>query len=91
MENPMPFLGPSLIGQGKVNQLGGSYINGRPLSASIRRQIVDLFIQGYKPCNISRRLKVSHGAVSKILARFNETGSIQPGQIGGTARTRKTI
>ncbi|KAE9549250.1 hypothetical protein FO519_007540 [Halicephalobus sp. NKZ332] len=81
----------SIIGQGKVNQLGGLYINGRPLDYRTRQAIVEMYRNGEKPCNISRRLKVSHGAVSKILNRFQETGSIQPGQIGGSARTRKTV
>lgn len=69
---------------GEVNQLGGVFVNGRPLPNSIRMQIVELASKGIRPCDISRQLKVSHGCVSKILARFQETGSILPGAIGGS-------
>ncbi|VDN58246.1 unnamed protein product [Dracunculus medinensis] len=77
--------------QGKINQLGGMFVNGRPLPMPIRMRIVDMHAQGIKACDISRKLKVSHGAVSKILAKFVETGSIEPGQIGGNPRSRGTI
>lgn len=67
-----------------MNQLGGVFVNGRPLPNSIRLRIVELAQLGIRPCDISRQLRVSHGCVSKILARFNETGSILPGAIGGS-------
>lgn len=69
---------------GEVNQLGGVFVNGRPLPNAIRVRIVELAQVGVRPCDISRQLRVSHGCVSKILARFHETGSILPGAIGGS-------
>ncbi|KAL3119677.1 hypothetical protein niasHT_006763 [Heterodera trifolii] len=69
----------SLIGQGRVNQLGGIFINGRPLPHQTRLHIIQMAMEGVKPCQISRQLKVSHGCVSKILCRFAETGSVSPG------------
>lgn len=76
-----PFLFQS---HGGINQLGGPFVNGRPLPDYIRHRIVQLAACGVRPCEISRRLLVSHGCVSKILGRFYETGSIRPGSIGGS-------
>ncbi|OZC11221.1 paired box' domain protein [Onchocerca flexuosa] len=89
--NHHSFTFANIMGQGRVNQLGGVFINGRPLPQHVRLKIVEMATNGVKPCHISRQLRVSHGCVSKILYRYAETGSVSPGQIGGNLRSRKTI
>ncbi|XP_037662369.1 paired box protein Pax-8 isoform X11 [Choloepus didactylus] len=81
---PLAAALPGKWSHGGLNQLGGAFVNGRPLPEVVRQRIVDLAHQGVRPCDISRQLRVSHGCVSKILGRYYETGSIRPGVIGGS-------
>lgn len=67
-------------GEGKVNQLGGLFVNGKPLPRIVRQRIIQMAELGIRPCDISRQLRVSHGCISKLLAKYQETGSFEPGK-----------
>jgi len=58
--------GGSCISYGEVNQLGGVFVNGRPLPNTIRVRIVELAQLGVRPCDISRQLKVPSATVFEI-------------------------
>ena len=41
-------------GTKEVNQLGGHFVNGRPLPLEQRKKIVEMSLAGIRPCEISR-------------------------------------
>ena len=73
-----------MLASSKFNQLGGLFLNGKPLPNSVRQKIIEMAELGIRPCDISRQLKVSHGCISKLLSKYNDTGSFEAGR-----RTRR--
>ena len=73
-------------GDGRRNQLGGMYVSGKPLSRELRSRIINLSCLGLRQCDISRQLKVTHGCISKLLSKYQETGNLDPVQNAGRPR-----
>uniref|UniRef100_A0A1B0D7W7 Uncharacterized protein n=1 Tax=Phlebotomus papatasi TaxID=29031 RepID=A0A1B0D7W7_PHLPP len=55
---------------GGVNQLGGVFVNGRPLPDVVRQRIVELAHNGVRPCDISRQLRVATPPVVDAIANY---------------------
>jgi len=73
------------LGHSGVNQLGGAFVNGRPLPETIRYQIVELAGQGARPCEISRKLqgKIHHLNISLIIFSYIIVSNESVSQIRG--------
>ncbi|XP_038874089.1 paired box protein Pax-6-like isoform X4 [Salvelinus namaycush] len=54
-----------------VNQLGGVFVNGRPLPDTTRQKIVELAHSGARPCDISRILQTHGDAKVQVLDNEN--------------------
>lgn len=58
-----------IVDHSGVNQLGGVFVNGRPLPDSTRQKIVELAHSGARPCDISRILQVNFICLLEISLR----------------------
>ena len=67
------------VTENRVNQQGRRFRSGEALPIYVRQKIIELAGTGIRPCEISRQLRVSHGCISKLLAKYNRTGSFEPG------------
>jgi transposase len=55
----------------------------RPFSTDLRQRIVDAVEAGASRNSTAERFDVSVSAVIKLMQRFEATGSVEPGQMGG--------
>jgi len=62
------------------------YVSGKPLPVELRSRIISLSCLGFRQCDISRQLKVTHGCISKLLSKYQETGNVDPSQNTGRPR-----
>ncbi|KAF7646952.1 hypothetical protein LDENG_00179950 [Lucifuga dentata] len=74
------------LGQGRVNQLGGVFINGRPLPNHIRHKIVEMAHHGIRPCVISRQLR--QGTTPDVDKRIEEYKRENPGMFSWEIRDK---
>uniref|UniRef100_A0AC34Q659 Paired domain-containing protein n=1 Tax=Panagrolaimus sp. JU765 TaxID=591449 RepID=A0AC34Q659_9BILA len=74
-----------LVGESARNRFGRPYISGRPLLTCDRQKIIYLFKNGLKKIEIARCLGITHSCVSKVIRKFEETGTIEQEKQSRTA------
>ena len=66
-------------GSARFNRVGGAYQNGKPIPEWLPKMI-SLAQNGACQCDISRRFRITHGCVSKILSTYQRTNYFEPGR-----------
>ena len=71
------------------NALDREFRPGKPLSAEIRRRIVDLYFSGEGPREISPTVRVTYGGVCRIIRHYQTYGTYFPLSRGGRRNPSK--
>ena len=73
----MPLLKGKMF---SINKKGRNYQKGVPLSSDLRNQVKLAQDYSFSEFEVGRRLRISKGAVSKIVKQYILTGSTAPKQ-----------
>ena len=71
------------------NALDRQFRSGKPLSTEIRRRIVDLYLSGEGPREISPTVRVTYGGVCRIIRHYQTYGTHFPLSRGGQRNPSK--
>ena len=71
------------------NALDREFRPGKPLNTEIRRQIVDLYLSGEGPREISPTVRVTYGGVCRIIRHYQTRGTYFPLSRGGRRNLSK--
>lgn len=71
------------------NALGREFKPGRPINNETRRRIINLYLIGEGPNAISRAVRVTHGAVSGVVRRFETFSTYDAYSQGGRRNSSK--
>ena len=71
------------------NALDREFRPGKPLSTEIRRRIVDLYLSGEGPWEISLTVRVTYGGVCRIICHYQTYGTYFSFSRGGRRNPSK--